>query len=112
MKSSRNQYVSPTTSFFQGLTGTLPPVQSRWSGIGRVALMTRQIFALVLIVLIVPMGQGAMLFAQEAPPQQEQYNGPPPPPPPDQGGPQDQGDQGGQIRLDRRRTRALRKANL
>lgn len=98
MKSSRKQDTSPTTSFLQGLAGTLPPSQSRWNGIGRVALMTRQIFALVLIVLIVPMGQGALLFAQEAPPQQQQYNGPPPPPPPDQNGTQDEygpQDQGG-----------------
>ncbi|MGO8719495.1 MAG: DUF3300 domain-containing protein [Acidobacteriaceae bacterium] len=95
MKSSRKQDTSPTTSFLQGLAGTLPPSQSRWNGTARAALVTRQIFALVLIVLIVPMGQGALLFAQEAPPQQQQYNGPPPPPPPDQGqdqyGPQDQG---------------------
>lgn len=57
---------------------------------GRAASIARQLCALVLIVLIVPMGQGAMLFAQDAPTQQQQYNGPPPPPPPDQGGPQDQ----------------------
>jgi hypothetical protein len=100
MKSTRKQYVSPTTSFLQGITGTLPSSPSRWSGVGRAALLARQVFALVLIVLIVPMGQGALLFAQTAPPQQEQYNGtePPPPPPPqnqngsqDQNAPQDQG---------------------
>jgi uncharacterized membrane protein YgcG len=69
-------------------------------------LLARQAFALVLIVLIVPMGQGALLFAQTAPAQQQQYNGAEPPPPPpsqigsqDQYAPQDQGapqqDQGG-----------------
>jgi Protein of unknown function (DUF3300) len=97
---SRKQNTSPTTSFLHGLAGTRPPSQSRWNGIGRVAFLTRQLFALVLIVLIVPMGQGALLFAQDAAPQQQQYNGPTPPPPPpsDQGGPQDQSgpqDQGG-----------------
>src|SRR5487761_1716252 len=91
MKSTRKQNISPATSFLQGLTGTLPPSPSRWSGIGRVAFVARQVFALVMAVLIVPMGQGALLFAQTAPPQQEQYNGaPPPPPPPDQNGSQDQ----------------------
>jgi uncharacterized membrane protein YgcG len=93
MKSNRKQYVTPATSLLQGLAGTLPSTRSRWNGIGRAALLARQIFALVLIVLIVPMGQGALLFAQTAPPQQEQYNGavpPPPPPPPDQNGSQDQ----------------------
>jgi uncharacterized membrane protein YgcG len=98
MKSIRKQTNSPATTFFQGLNGTLPSTPSRWSGIGRVASIARQIFAVVLIVLIVPMGQGALLFAQTAPQQQQQYNGAePPPPPPDQNGaqqqyaPQDQG---------------------
>ncbi|MGB8479488.1 MAG: DUF3300 domain-containing protein [Acidobacteriaceae bacterium] len=91
MKSTRKQNISLTTSFLQGLTGTLPLSPSRWNGVGRAAFVTRQVFALVLVVLIVPMGQGALLFAQTAPPQQEQYNGaPPPPPPPDQNGSQDQ----------------------
>ncbi|HUZ04839.1 MAG TPA: DUF3300 domain-containing protein, partial [Acidobacteriaceae bacterium] len=91
MKSTKKQPVSPATSFLQGLSGTLPSSPSRWSGIGRVALLARQVFALILVVLIVPMGLGALLFAQTAPPQQEQYNGaPPPPPPPDQNGSQDQ----------------------
>jgi uncharacterized membrane protein YgcG len=98
MKSNRKPNISPATLFLQGLTGTLPSSRSRWSGIGRAALLARQVFALVLVVLIVPMGQGALLFAQTAPPQQEQYNGAPPPPPPDQNGSQDQyapQDQGG-----------------
>ena len=90
MQPTRKQYVSPATQFLQGLTGTLPRTLSSCNAIGRAALMARQVFALVLIVLIVPMGQGALLFAQTAPQQQEQYNGPPPPPPPDQGAPQDQ----------------------
>ncbi|MHB1672937.1 MAG: DUF3300 domain-containing protein [Acidobacteriaceae bacterium] len=98
MKPTRKQDGSPATSIFQGLTGTLPRTSSRWHGIGRVALMARRTCALVLIALIVPMGQGALLFAQTAPPQQEQYNGAPPPPPPDQSGSQNQygpPDQGG-----------------
>ncbi|MHB1856033.1 MAG: hypothetical protein ACYCPM_01205 [Acidobacteriaceae bacterium] len=92
------QSASPMASFLQGVAGTLAPTQSRRNRIGLAAQFTLQIFALALIVLIVPMGQGALLFAQSAPPQQ-QYNGPPPPPPPpDQGGAQGQGgpqDQGG-----------------
>jgi hypothetical protein len=101
MKSTRKQNISPATELVRGLTGTLPSTPAGWSGIGRAALLARQVFALILIVLIVPMGQGALLFAQTAPPQQEQYNGatPPPPPPSDQNGsqdqnaPQDQGEQ-------------------
>lgn len=92
MKSTRKQNTSPATLWMQGLTGTLPSCSSRPDGIARAALLARQIFALVLIVLIVPMGPGALLFAQTAPPQQEQYNGAvPPPPPPDQSDSQDQG---------------------
>ena len=88
---TRKQNITPATTFLQGLSGTLPLSPSRWSGIGRAALLARQVFALVLIVLIVPMGQGALLFAQTAPPQQQQYNGSePPPPPPSQNGSQDQ----------------------
>jgi hypothetical protein len=91
MKSTRKQYVSPATSLLQGLSGTLPSTPSRWSGIGRAAFLARQVFALALIVLIVPMGQSALLFAQAAPAQQQQYNGSePPPPPPSQNGSQDQ----------------------
>jgi uncharacterized membrane protein YgcG len=91
MKSTRKQNTSPATSFLQGLSGTLPSTPARWSGIGRAAFVARQAFALVLIILIVPMGQGALLFAQTAPPQQQQYNGSePPPPPPSQNGSQDQ----------------------
>ena len=91
MKFTRKQKTSPATSFLQGLSGTLPSSPTRWSGIGRAALLARQVFALVLIVLIVPMGQGALLFAQTAPAQQQQYNGAePPPPPPSQNGSQDQ----------------------
>ncbi|MGH9617916.1 MAG: hypothetical protein ACRD28_14345, partial [Acidobacteriaceae bacterium] len=101
MKSSKRHYLSPADSLMQGLSGTLKRSQSHWTGLGRVGLMARQAFALVLVVLIVPMGQAGLLFAQSAPPQQEQYNGSvPPPPPPDQNGSQDQGapppqDQGG-----------------
>lgn len=96
MKFTGKQKISPATAFLQGLTDTLPPSPSRWNSIGRAALRVRQVFALVLVVLIVPMGQGALLFAQPAP-QQQQYNGAPPPPPADQNGspnqyaPQDQG---------------------
>jgi uncharacterized membrane protein YgcG len=98
MKSTRKQITSPATSILQGLSGTLPSTPSRWSGIGRAALLARQAFAVVLMILIVPMGQGALLFAQNAPAQQQQYNGAEPPPPPNQNGSQDQyapQDQGG-----------------
>ena len=88
---TRKQNITPVTLLMQGLSGTLPSSPSRWSGIGRAALLARQAFALVLMVLIVPMGQGALLFAQTAPAQQQQYNGSePPPPPPSQNGSQDQ----------------------
>ncbi len=102
MKSITKQSASPMTSFLQGLNGTLPPTQSRWNGIGVAAQRIRQIFAFVLVVLIVPMGQGALLFAQSAPPPPQGQYAPPPPdqggPPPDQTAPQGQGelqDQGG-----------------
>ena len=88
---TRKQNITPVTLLVQGLSGTLPSSPSRWSGIGRAALLARQAFALILMVLIVPMGQGALLFAQTAPAQQQQYNGSePPPPPPSQNGSQDQ----------------------
>ncbi len=91
MKSTRRQNPSPEILFPRGLTGTLPTGPSHGRGIGRAAFVARQIFALVLVVLIVPMGQGVLLFAQADPSQQEQYNGaPPPPPPPGQNGSQDQ----------------------
>ena len=97
MKFTRKQNTSAATLLMQGLTDTLPSSASRENGVGRAALLARQIFALILIVLIVPMGQGALLFAQTAPPQQHQYNGTTPPPPPqaadqaDQSDAQDQG---------------------
>ncbi len=75
------------TLFFQGLTGTWPSTQSQENAVGRAAQVARQIFALILMILIVPMGQGALLLAQSETPQQQQYNGPTQLPPPDQSAP-------------------------
>lgn len=106
MKSIAKQSAFSAACFLQGFNGMLQPTRSRWKGIDIAAQRARQILALVLTVLIVPMGQGALLFAQSAPPPppQGQYALPPPGQaeaqgqgdlqnqggPEDQAGPQDQ----------------------
>ncbi|MEO6965823.1 MAG: DUF3300 domain-containing protein [Acidobacteriaceae bacterium] len=96
MKSITKQPASPVASFLQGFNGAPPLPQSRWSGIDIAAQRARKIFALILAVSIIPMGQGAMLFAQSAPPPPQGQYAPPPPnqpgQPPDQTAPQGQGD--------------------
>src|SRR5579872_5992791 len=90
MKSNEQRYESPMASFVEGLNSASPlgdaHPSAHLNAIGWTARVLKQMFALALIVLIVPMGTGN-LFAQstDAPPQQtdqsQQQPGPPPPPP-------------------------------
>ena len=97
MKSTTERYESPMASFVDGLNSTLPPDRARLDSIGWTARILKQVFALALVVLIVPMGTGNLLAqSTEAPPQQQEGpQGPPPPPPTAQeqaGPPQQQGE--------------------
>ncbi len=111
MKSTRARDKSSMASFTDGLNCTLPPERARLNAIGRAARALKQVFALALVVLIVPMTTGSMLGQSDAPQDQGQSQEAPPPPPqysgmysdqgappedqgaqpPDQGAPQDQG---------------------
>jgi hypothetical protein len=79
MKSTTERYESPMASFVTGLNSTLPSDQARLNKIGWTARILKQVFALALVVLIIPMGTGN-LFAQseDAPPPPPQQTGPPP----------------------------------
>lgn len=114
MKSTTARDKSSIASFIDGLNSTAPLKRAPLNAVGRTARALKQVFALALVVLIVPMTTGTILGESAAPQdQQGQYQGVPPPPPtqqdsdmnsgqgappPDQGAPQDQGappEQGG-----------------
>jgi hypothetical protein len=93
---------SAMASFVAGLHSTLPREQARLNTIGWTARAMKQVFALLLVVLIVPMTTGSMLGQEGYAPQDQQGNQQAPPPPTqdgnmysDQGAPQQgQGPQG------------------
>lgn len=85
MKSTDKQHESSLGSFVEGLNSTNSEIVPRLGAIGWAARILKQVFACMLVVLIVPMGMGTML-AQSTDTQQQQQPGPPgqPPPPPTQ----------------------------
>jgi hypothetical protein len=84
MKPTSEQCVSPMASFITGLNSTASRENTYLDKVGWTARIMKQIFAVALVLLIVPMGMGDLLAQSQ--------EGPPPPPPqqagiaPDQGG--------------------------
>ncbi|MEO6829201.1 MAG: DUF3300 domain-containing protein, partial [Acidobacteriaceae bacterium] len=104
MKSTLELQQSRIESFIEGFNGTQAAENARLNTMGRMARVLRQMFALMLIVLILPLTTGSLLGQSYDPTPPDQQGPPPPqdmypdqgaPPPgesemPDQGAPQGQ----------------------
>lgn len=84
MKANEERHSSPMASFLEGLNSSVVPPQAPLNGIGRTARALKQISAVALAILIVPMTSGDLLAqAASAPASQpqtasQQYQNAPP----------------------------------